>query len=91
MTDMREKVARALEAVQVHVGGHEIYVARDAALTPEEIAAFAQAAITALWPLAMEEAAKVTDEAGCSLDSNDHIAAAIAAGAHKENEHVAED
>jgi hypothetical protein len=59
MTDMREKVAQAMEAVQVHVGGHEVYVVRDAALTLEEVAALAQAAITTMWPLAMEDAAKV--------------------------------
>ena len=71
MTDMHEKVERALEAVQVHVGGHEIYVARDAALTPEEIAAFAQAAINALWPMAMDEAAKVADESADWHSKND--------------------
>ena len=33
----------------------------------------------AIIPIVMEEAAKVAQDADCSLDSNDHIAAAIRA------------
>jgi hypothetical protein len=66
MTDMREKVARAMRLADMEHRGWDMAEAEAIVAADKPTLAelrHAQAAITALWPLAMEEAAKVAEAA----------------------------
>jgi hypothetical protein len=65
MTDMREKVARAMRLADMEHRGWDMAEAEAIVAADKPTLAelrHAQAAITELWPLAMEEAAKVADD-----------------------------
>jgi hypothetical protein len=57
-----ERVIAAMRAVQMHVGGHEVCVAKDAQLTDDEVAELARAAMAATREIDAEALRNVAEE-----------------------------